>query len=72
MRRSWLRLSLARCGLSGATGKIESVVKLCETHAAIHAGAAANKIVFAGKSWEIYGEWTEDVLIPKDRELGGG
>ena len=34
--------------------------RLSDTHKAIHAWAAANKISFAGKSWEIYGDWTED------------
>jgi effector-binding domain-containing protein len=34
--------------------------RLGDTHKAIHAWAAANKISFAGKSWEIYGDWTED------------
>jgi effector-binding domain-containing protein len=34
--------------------------RLGETHAAIHAWAAANKVSFAGKSWEIYGDWTSD------------
>jgi effector-binding domain-containing protein len=34
--------------------------RIGETHAAIHAWAAANKVSFAGKSWEIYGDWTED------------
>jgi effector-binding domain-containing protein len=30
--------------------------RLGNTHQAIHAWAAANKISFAGKSWEIYGD----------------
>jgi effector-binding domain-containing protein len=34
--------------------------RLGETHGAIHAWAAANKVSFAGKSWEIYGDWTDD------------
>lgn len=34
--------------------------RLGETHGAIHAWAAANKITFAGKSWEIYGDWSDD------------
>lgn len=34
--------------------------RLGETHDAIHAWAAANKKTFAGKSWEIYGDWTDD------------
>jgi effector-binding domain-containing protein len=34
--------------------------RLGETHESIHRWAAANKITFAGKSWEIYGDWAED------------
>jgi effector-binding domain-containing protein len=34
--------------------------RLGETHDAIHAWAAANKVTFAGKSWEIYGDWSDD------------
>jgi effector-binding domain-containing protein len=34
--------------------------RLGETHGAIHAWAAKNRITFAGKSWEIYGDWTSD------------
>lgn len=34
--------------------------RLGETHNAIHAWAAANKVTFAGKSWEIYGDWSDD------------
>jgi effector-binding domain-containing protein len=41
--------------------------RLGETHAAIHAWAAANKRSFAGKSWEIYGDWTERVSELKTR-----
>lgn len=32
-----------------------------KTHDAIHAWAAANGATFAGTSWEIYGDWTDDV-----------
>ena len=35
-------------------------VRLHETHNAIHAWAAANHTTFAGKSWEIYGDWNKD------------
>ena len=31
-------------------------------HDGIHAWAAANKLTFAGHSWEIYGDWTDDPL----------
>jgi effector-binding domain-containing protein len=34
--------------------------RLSETHQAIHAWAAANNLEFAGTSWEVYGDWTED------------
>lgn len=34
--------------------------RLGETHDAIHAWAADNKMTFAGKSWEIYGDWSDD------------
>jgi len=34
--------------------------RMGETHEAIHAWAAANHKSFAGKSWEIYGDWTDD------------
>ena len=34
--------------------------RLAETHQAIHAWAAANDATFAGKSWEIYGDPTDD------------
>lgn len=34
--------------------------QLARTHDAIHAWAARNRMSFAGKSWEIYGDWTDD------------
>jgi effector-binding domain-containing protein len=34
--------------------------RLGETHGVIHAWAAANKMTFAGKSWEIYGDSSND------------
>jgi effector-binding domain-containing protein len=34
--------------------------RLAEAHQAIHAWAAANDATIAGKSWEIYGDPTED------------
>ena len=33
---------------------------LKETHDAIHAWAEAHRQRFAGRSWEIYGDWSED------------
>jgi effector-binding domain-containing protein len=35
--------------------------QLGQAHDAIHAWAAANNRAFAGKSWEIYGDWNDDV-----------
>ena len=34
--------------------------RLDETHSAVHSWALANKREFAGQSWEIYGDWTDD------------
>lgn len=34
--------------------------RMMETHDAIHAWAAANQRAFAGTSWEIYGDWSDD------------
>jgi len=34
--------------------------RLGQTHDAIHAFAAASNRAFAGKSWEIYGDWNDD------------
>jgi effector-binding domain-containing protein len=34
--------------------------RLGETHQKIHVWAASNKVTFAGKSWEIYGDWADD------------
>ncbi len=35
--------------------------RMGDTHDAIHAWAAASNMTFAGKSWEVYGDWTDDV-----------
>jgi effector-binding domain-containing protein len=40
---------------------IGSYERLGETHQALHAWAAANNATFAGKSWEVYGDWTCDL-----------
>jgi effector-binding domain-containing protein len=37
-----------------------SYERMKETHDAIHAWSAANNRTFAGKSWEIYGDWSDD------------
>jgi len=48
-------------------GKVATAVhvgsydQLGRTHEAIHAWAARNRISFAGKSWEIYGDWNDDI-----------
>ena len=34
--------------------------RMKETHDAIHAWGAANNRAFARKSWEIYGDWSDD------------
>ena len=34
--------------------------RMGQTHEAIHAWAASNRASFAGQSWEIYGDWTDD------------
>jgi effector-binding domain-containing protein len=34
--------------------------RLKETYDAIHAWASANQRQFAGWSWEIYGDWSDD------------
>ena len=34
--------------------------KMGESHQAIHAWAKDNAVKFAGKSWEIYGDWSND------------
>ena len=35
--------------------------RMKDTHDAIHRWASANGERFAGKSWEIYGDWTDDL-----------
>lgn len=48
------------------TGKVASALhigpyeRMGEAHQAIHSWAATNNLSFAGKSWEIYGDWTDD------------
>ena len=39
---------------------VGSYDRMKETHDAIHAWRAANSRAFAGKSWEIYGDWSDD------------
>jgi effector-binding domain-containing protein len=47
-------------GLVASALHIGSYEQLRATHDAIHAWAKANDQTFAGKSWEIYGDWAED------------
>jgi effector-binding domain-containing protein len=39
---------------------VGSYDRMIETHDAIHTWGAINNRAFAGKSWEIYGDWFED------------
>ena len=47
-------------------GKVASALhlgpyeRMGETHQAIQAWTVSNKLQLAGKSWEIYGDWTDD------------
>ena len=47
-------------------GKVATAVhtgpyeRMSDTHNAIHAWAVENNMTFAGKSWEVYGDWTDD------------
>ena len=36
--------------------------QLGRSHDAIHAWAARNRMSFAGQSWEIYGDWRDDIM----------
>lgn len=47
-------------GEAAAAVHIGSCDRLNEAHDAIHAWAQANNRGFAGKSWEIYGDWSDD------------
>jgi effector-binding domain-containing protein len=54
------------CPTATPAGEVAAAVhvgpydQMRETHDAIHAWAADNNMTFAGKSWEIYGDWTDD------------
>jgi hypothetical protein len=39
---------------------VGSYDRMKENHDAIHAWCAANSRAFSGKSWEIYGDWSDD------------
>jgi effector-binding domain-containing protein len=47
-------------GITASALHVGPYDKMSDTHEAIHRWAAANGKTFAGKSWEIYGDWTED------------
>jgi effector-binding domain-containing protein len=47
-------------GEAAAATHIGPYGRLGQTHDAIRAWAAANNRAFAGKSWEIYGDWNHD------------
>src|ERR1700683_3612955 len=49
LRRAWLRL---QC--------MWAYDRIKETHDAIHPWCEVSNWAFAGKSWEIYGRWSED------------
>ncbi len=49
-------------GSVATTVHVGPYARLGEAHQAIHAWAATQKESFAGQSWEIYGDWTDDVL----------
>jgi effector-binding domain-containing protein len=54
------------CATETPAGEVASALhvgpyeRLGETHGAIHGWAGANRMSFAGKSWEIYGDWSDD------------
>ena len=47
-------------GMAAMAIHVGDYAQLPETHDAIHAWAREQKRSFAGCSWEIYGDWTED------------
>ncbi len=54
------------CAAETPAGEVATAVhigpydRLGETHGAIHAWAKAHQRRFAGQSWEIYGDWSDD------------
>lgn len=53
-------LTASPAGRVAAALHVGPYERMGETHAAINAWAVANHQSFAGKSWEIYGDWTDD------------
>lgn len=47
-------------GMAAVAVHVGPYEKMKQTHDAIHAWRAANNRTFAGTSWEIYGDWTDD------------
>jgi len=47
-------------GQAAAATPIGPYDRLGQAHDAVHAWAAANNRMFAGTSWEIYGDWNDD------------
>jgi effector-binding domain-containing protein len=47
-------------GLVAAAVHVGAYDRMKETRDAIHAWREANNRTFAGKSWEIYGDWSDD------------
>jgi effector-binding domain-containing protein len=46
-------------GMAAVATHVGAYDRMKETHDAIHAWRAANNRAFAGKSWEIYGDWSD-------------
>jgi effector-binding domain-containing protein len=47
-------------GMAAVAVHVGPYDRMKETHDAIHAWREANHREFAGKSWEIYGDWSDD------------
>src|SRR5262249_61706867 len=47
-------------GMVAVAAHVGAYDRMKETHDAIHAWREANNRAFAGKSWEIYGDWSDD------------
>ena len=55
-----VRLAETPGGRVAAALHVGPYERMRETHDVIHAWAKANGETFAGMSWEIYGDWTDD------------
>jgi|ERR1700722_8116232 len=47
-------------GMAAVALHVGGYDRIKETHDAIHAWREASNLAFAGKSWEIYGDWSDD------------